>query len=242
MVIILSQISSPDLNSRSLTVVLAGDSMKSVPVSVQTAISYISLSPGAFLGLDRKRMSPGRICSIMISPVTASGSGMISTPACACPSIVLAISMPLISAHTYTTPLTEAPSMDIPFSIYLLLRQIKDGKAKIINEYTRGVTYEGNDEAQIIMREEFDTYDAVWRGLGKIEKSGLRLNKGNTPVIPLPEKDTPTGCRCGDVICGRLSPKECPMFGKVCTPEDPVGPCMVSSEGACSASYKYDYT
>ena len=131
---------------------------------------------------------------------------------------------------------------DILLSIYLLLRQIKDGKAKIINEYTRGVTYEGNVEAQIIMREEFDTYDAVWRGLGKIEKSGLRLNKGNAPVIPLPEKDTPTGCRCGDVICGRLSPKECPMFGKVCTPEDPVGPCMVSSEGACSASYKYDYT
>jgi hydrogenase expression/formation protein HypD len=131
---------------------------------------------------------------------------------------------------------------DILLSIYQLLRQIKDGKAKIINEYTRGVTYEGNVEAQIIMSEEFDTYDAVWRGLGKIEKSGLRLNKGNAPVIPLPEKDTPTGCRCGDVICGRLSPKECPMFGKVCTPEDPVGPCMVSSEGACSASYKYDYT
>ena len=53
------------------------------------------------------------------------------------------------------------------------------------------------------------------------------------------ESETPTGCRCGDVICGRIAPRQCPMFGKVCTPEDPVGPCMVSSEGACAAAVKY---
>ena len=87
---------------------------------------------------------------------------------------------------------------------------------------------------------------ALWRGLGSIDNSGLALKeelaafdaekKFDLTAAPAPK---PTACRCGDVICGRLSPEACPLFSRRCTPEDPVGPCMVSSEGACAAAYQY---
>ena len=86
----------------------------------------------------------------------------------------------------------------------------------------------------------------MWRGLGAIEASGLALRDELAAFdaekklgICIPAQTTPTPCRCGDVICGRLDARKCPLFGRVCTPEDPVGPCMVSSEGACAAAYKY---
>ena len=86
----------------------------------------------------------------------------------------------------------------------------------------------------------------VWRGLGEIPMSGLCLREEYSDfdaerkfAITYKNTEDTGACRCGDVICGRLSPHECPMFGKACTPENPVGPCMVSGEGACAAMYKY---
>ena len=92
----------------------------------------------------------------------------------------------------------------------------------------------------------FEPRRDIWRGLGAIDESGLGLRKELEAFdaekrfgIHYSEVETPTACRCGDVICGRIPPQLCPMFGKLCTPEDPVGPCMVSSEGACAAAVKY---
>ena len=86
----------------------------------------------------------------------------------------------------------------------------------------------------------------LWRGLGSIEASGLGLREELADYdaekkfdVQYGAEEKPTACRCGEVITGRLSPGECPLFGRRCTPEDPVGPCMVSSEGACAAAYKY---
>ena len=135
---------------------------------------------------------------------------------------------------------------DILLSIYMLLRQIASGEPRAENQYTRAVSEKGNALAQKMMEECFAPRRDIWRGLGGIDNSGLGfkaqladLDAERRFEIKYSEGQKPGACRCGDVICGRSSPRDCPMFGKRCTPEDPVGPCMVSSEGACAAAYKY---
>ena len=134
---------------------------------------------------------------------------------------------------------------DILFAAYLLLKQIAEGKPRVQNEYERAVSKEGNVLAQKMINECFIKRDDIWRGLGLIPMSGLGFREELSEFDAekrfdlTPAEPKPTACRCGEVITGRLSPCDCPMFGKRCTPEDPVGPCMVSSEGACAAAYKY---
>lgn len=135
--------------------------------------------------------------------------------------------------------------LDILYGIYLLVKSIMEGKPELINAYKRSVTEEGNVIAQEVMNEVFEVSDALWRGLGKLPQSGLVLRdefkdfdaKLRFPVEVI--KPSETGCRCGEVLRGIISPLECPLFGGSCTPESPKGPCMVSSEGTCSAYYLY---
>ena len=135
---------------------------------------------------------------------------------------------------------------DILLSVYMLLKQIRDGRAAIENEYKRAVAYEGNVTAQEMMNKYLCPVDDLWRGLGAIPMSGLGIRPEYEKYdaikrfdLHFTEGNKLPGCRCGNVICGKISPDKCPLFGKVCLPEDPVGPCMVSSEGACAAAYKY---
>ena len=135
---------------------------------------------------------------------------------------------------------------DILRSVYRLAKQIAEQSPKIENEYRRAVTENGNPLAQNMMNTCLRRRADNWRGLGLIPDSGLepaavleRLDAEKLFSISCAEKPKSTACRCGDVICGRIAPEQCPMFGGRCTPEDPVGPCMVSSEGACAAAYKY---
>ena len=135
---------------------------------------------------------------------------------------------------------------EILLAVYLLLKQIAEGVSKIQNAYPRAVRPEGNPIAQRILNECFEPETAGWRGLGEIPASGFALRKELEDFdakkrfrLTRAEAAPVTGCRCGDVITGKLRPEQCPLFGKACTPEDPVGPCMVSSEGACAAAYKY---
>ena len=135
---------------------------------------------------------------------------------------------------------------DILLSIYLLLRQIAEGRPRVENQYKRAVSPKGNVLAQNMIGRCLEPRADLWRGLGRIENSGLGFRAEFSDFdaekkfsIRYGEETGPSACRCGDVICGRISPSRCPMFGKRCTPEDPVGPCMVSSEGACAAAYKY---
>mgnify|MGYP002855567013 CR=1 FL=1 len=141
---------------------------------------------------------------------------------------------------------------EILTAIYRLLKQIAYDRPALENAYPRAVRREGNVLAQKVMAQCFSLRDDEWRGLGNIPKSGMKLKEqfeafdaekkfpeffGNGR---LDSADGETaGCRCGDVICGRLRSEQCPLFGRRCTPEDPVGPCMVSSEGACAAAYRY---
>lgn len=135
---------------------------------------------------------------------------------------------------------------DILLSIYALCKQLAERKPRVQNEYRRAVAPQGNPLARAMMEKCFVPRRDLWRGLGAIEQSGLALRSELAPWdaekkfgLVFCETDRPTACRCGEVITGRLSPAVCPLFGKRCTPEDPVGPCMVSSEGACAAAYKY---
>ena len=135
---------------------------------------------------------------------------------------------------------------DIFRSLELLITQIREKKPRLENMYTSLVSPEGNRLAQQMIREVLTPGDALWRGLGFIPGSSLELRKEYADCdavrrfsLTLPRSSAPSACRCGDVICGRLAPKDCPLFGRACTPEDPFGPCMVSGEGSCAAAYKY---
>ena len=134
---------------------------------------------------------------------------------------------------------------DILLAVCKLLRQIAEGAPKVENEYTRAVRPEGNPLARAAIARCFAPRTDLWRGLGEIPQSGLGLReeyaafdaeKKFSVTVSGPAQ---TPCRCGEVITGRMDPPGCPLFGRRCTPEDPVGPCMVSSEGACAAWYKY---
>ncbi len=135
---------------------------------------------------------------------------------------------------------------DILLAVYRLVKQLAEKQPRLENEYTRAVSQKGNRLAQKILAQCFERRFDIWRGLGGIEESGLGLREELKAFdaerrfqIKYASSEPPTACRCGEVITGRLSPERCPMFGKACTPEDPVGPCMVSSEGACAAAWKY---
>ncbi len=136
---------------------------------------------------------------------------------------------------------------DVLLSIYMLLKMLNDDEITIKNEYERVVKYEGNVEAKKSIEELFEVRDAKWRALGVIPKSGLFLKKEyealdirnmvEVDVSNFP--DLEKGCRCGEVLRGLILPYECPLFGRVCTPQNPIGPCMVSYEGTCQIFYKY---
>ncbi len=127
-----------------------------------------------------------------------------------------------------------------------ILRQLVDDQPRACTVYP-SVSAEGNREAMRILDEVFCLSDAAWRAMGVISQSGLELREQFAKFDAAKRFDLPAmpsyelpGCRCGDVICGRCSPFECGLFAKRCTPRDPVGPCMVDSEGACAAAYKYE--
>lgn len=137
--------------------------------------------------------------------------------------------------------------MDILESIATIIRQINKGIAEVEIQYRRVVREEGNPTAVKLMYEVFDKSDSLWRGLGNISGSGLKLKnkflkfdaKTFFPVKRIKSRE-PAGCECGDVLKGIKKPAECRLFSKICKPENPVGPCMVSSEGSCAAYYKYE--
>ena len=135
---------------------------------------------------------------------------------------------------------------DVLQGVELLVRQVVEGRHEVENQYRRVVSREGNRKAQEILRQLFIPADAAWRGIGIIPQSGLVIApefQAYDAAVMIPVTvETPMehpGCRCGEILRGKISPFDCPLFGGVCTPETPVGACMVSSEGTCAAAYKY---
>lgn len=151
-------------------------------------------------------------------------------------------------AHDYHIPcvISGFEPLDILQAVSMLVAQVEKKEARVEIAYRRGVRPEGNPEALRIMDEVFEPGPAQWRGLGEIDGSGLKLRSKYQrfdaelafDIVTEPPQE-PQGCLCGEILRGVSSPLDCPLFGKACTPERPVGPCMVSSEGSCSAYYLY---
>lgn len=142
--------------------------------------------------------------------------------------------------------ITGFEPVDVLQGIAMISRQLHEGRAAIEIAYARGVMTDGNPTAIAVIDEVFEPCSAQWRGLGEIPDSGYRIRskyeafdavKKLAPQVE--ETKDHKGCRCGDVLRGVMAPNECPLFRTVCTPENPVGPCMVSSEGSCAAYFRY---
>ncbi|MFW6144530.1 MAG: hydrogenase formation protein HypD [Candidatus Natronoplasma sp.] len=141
--------------------------------------------------------------------------------------------------------------LDLLLAVWMLLKQVREGRSEVENEYGRVVKEEGNLKAQKIIEDVFKPKDVKWRGFPEIPKSGLKLRKkyGNYEarekfsdiLEPLANREfeEPEGCLCGEVLRGIIKSTECPLFGEECVPSNPVGPCMVSREGACNIEYRY---
>jgi hydrogenase expression/formation protein HypD len=151
-------------------------------------------------------------------------------------------------AERYRVPIvvTGFEPLDLLEGIFLAVRQLEAGEARVENQYVRSVRREGNRSAQSLVSTVFELADRKWRGLGEIPRSGLALRpeyadfdavtRFGLEAISTPE---PAECHAGEVLSGRLKPFDCPAFGTLCTPEHPLGAPMVSSEGACAAYFNY---
>jgi hydrogenase expression/formation protein HypD len=137
---------------------------------------------------------------------------------------------------------------DILRGVLALLELRAKGEAQVLNLYGRVVTADGNRTARALVDRFFTPATTIWRGFGAIPGSGLALRSEwydrDAAAIPvaLPAPVEPAGCRCGDVLRGVVDPPQCPLYGVVCTPDNPIGACMVSSEGTCAAWYRHQGT
>jgi len=150
---------------------------------------------------------------------------------------------------TYRKPVVIAgfEPLDVMQAILMLVRQVNDGRAQVENQFSRAVSAAGNLKAQAVMQDVFELRPSFeWRGLGEVPLSALKIRPSYAPFDaeqrfglnyqPVPDNKA---CECGAILRGVKRPTDCKIFGTVCTPENPVGSCMVSSEGACAAHYSY---
>lgn len=153
---------------------------------------------------------------------------------------------PIVEKYKRPCVVAGFEPMQVIEGIAEICRQITKGVAETTSIYEVAVAPSGNQAAMKIIEEYFEPYDGYWRGLGRIPNGTLRLKDKYSKydamkrfgIDEIAAEDL-TGCRCGEVLCGLIDPPQCAMFESACTPDDPVGPCMVSTEGACAAWYKY---
>ena len=153
---------------------------------------------------------------------------------------------PIAAKYRVPIVVTGFEPLDILEGMLMTVRQLEEGRHEVENQYVRSVRREGNQPAQDLVSRVFELVDRAWRGIGAIPRSGLGVRPEFARYdaerrFPLDGIRTtePAECRAGDVLRGVLKPMDCPAFGKVCTPEHPLGAPMVSSEGACAAYYNY---
>ncbi|PLX74892.1 MAG: hydrogenase formation protein HypD [Desulfuromonas sp.] len=168
-----------------------------------------------------------------------------------CPAHVSAIIgarayQPLVDAFRVPCVITGFEPLDVLQGVLMLTRQVLSGHPQVEIQYRRVVKDEGNRKAQSLLNQVFQPCDARWRGIGDIPGSGLLLrpeyawfDAAQRLPVEIEPAIEPRGCLCGEILKGKVMPGDCPLFAKACTPESPVGACMVSSEGTCAAEYKY---
>ena len=153
---------------------------------------------------------------------------------------------PLAKKYGLACVVAGFETADLVKGLIMLARQVASGNIQVENVYPRVVSWEGNPRAQKMVDEIFEPADMEWRGLGVIPGSGLKIRAAYADFdaqvrfdIELPPAQEAKGCMCGQILKGIATPRECPLFTKRCSPANPIGPCMVSSEGTCAAYHKY---
>jgi hydrogenase expression/formation protein HypD len=153
---------------------------------------------------------------------------------------------PLCERYRVPCVVTGFEPADVMQGVEMLVRQAVAGESRVEIQYSRVVSSQGSAKAQAILADVFEPCDADWRGIGSLPGSGLKIGERyaafdaeRTMPVEVEELKEHKGCQCGEILKGKVAPFDCPLFGKACTPENPVGACMVSSEGSCAAAYKY---
>ena len=194
-------------------------------------------------------LSLHKLCPPVIRNILASGE--VDLQGLVCPGHVSVIigSHPWdFIARDYGIPCVVSgfEPLDILQCVAMLVDQVESGRCEVEIAYRRGVRPEGNEEAIRLMEQVFEPGPAAWRGIGEVPDSGLKIRKEYQHFdaaiafdIDPGQPYEPEGCICGDILRGIKTPPDCQLFGNACTPQYPVGPCMVSSEGTCSAYYNY---
>jgi hydrogenase expression/formation protein HypD len=156
---------------------------------------------------------------------------------------------PFVDKYKIPCVIAGFEPVDILKAVIMLSEQTISGQAKVEIAYDRAVTREGNRQAMAVMYSIFEPVDALWRGLATIPGSGLEIrpeydfyNARKRFDLEIRDAKDPAGCACGDVLKSIKTPADCKLFGALCVPEHPIGPCMVSGEGACGAYYRYQKT
>jgi hydrogenase expression/formation protein HypD len=222
------------------------------------AVGFETTAPGTVLAVQRARREKIGNFSVLaahklVLPAMRAllAAGDVAIDGFLCPghvSVILGYEAygPIVSEYKRPCVVAGFEPAQILQGLTVILEQLLEGRPAAVSVYP-AVSAGGNAAARRLLAEVFIAADVPWRGLGVIPQSGLVLREEYAPYDATRRFDLPQmashelpGCRCGDVICGRLLPTDCPLFAHRCTPRDPLGPCMVSSEGACAASYKYD--
>ena len=188
------------------------------------------MPPAMKMLIDEKVKINGYICPGHVSTIT--GSGIYSD---------------IVNKYKLGCVITGFEPVDLLQGILMLVKQFENDKPMVEIQYKRAVKLEGNIKAKNFLNEVFELRDDHWRGLGTVPQSGFRLKKAFERFdaehhfdLNTPEPKEEKGCICGSILKGLKLPTDCKLFGKTCTPENPVGACMVSSEGSCQAYFKYE--
>ena len=214
-----------------------------------TAVTVLSSPPESFSILSCHRYVPPVLFKLMeMGEVRLDGliePGHVSTI------IGLKPYEPITEKYRIPQVVAGFEPLDMLMAVYMLARQIKNGEAKVENEYARSVRYEGNVKALKAIDEVFEPFDIDWRGFPIVANSGMRLRKRfesfdaretyadelrQTAELEIKGSEK---CRCNEILRGLLNSSDCELFGKACTPQHPIGPCMVSVEGLCNIAYRY---
>ncbi len=212
-----------------------------------TAVALLSDIPDNFYILSCHRLIPPAVKAILeMGEIRLDGfiePGHVST--------IIGVEPYIEISKRYKIPqvIVGFEPLDVLAAVLMLIEQIENGESRVENEYARSVKFEGNIRAKKIMQEIFDVVDIKWRGFPVIEKSGLELKKKfedrnarkvfEDILSGIEEGEEPKGCRCSEILRGVAKPRDCRLFGKICTPSHPVGPCMVSKEGSCYIEFRY---
>ncbi|BBB91763.1 MAG TPA: hydrogenase formation protein HypD [Methylomusa anaerophila] len=214
------------------------------PTAAAAVLAAVAAGVKNFFLLTAHKLVPPALTALLCLPETKVDGFLLPGHVCA----ITGIKPFEFLAAEFGVPSVIAgfEALDILQGVYMLAKQIHTGQAQLKNQYRRIVPADGNPVARRVMEQVFTVSHASWRGFGKIPDSGLNLNERfrhfdalHALPVEVTGSQESAGCRCGEVLRGKIKPPECPHFGRSCTPENPVGSCMVSVEGSCAAWFKY---